>query len=78
MEVAVNYFENIFNSSTCDRMEECLNSVPHRMTSDMQHVLYSEYNADEIKMVLFQMGPTKAPRLDGECSFLLKILAYCW
>ena len=31
----------------------------------MQEVLSKEYSADEIKVVLFQMGPTKVPRPDG-------------
>lgn len=31
----------------------------------MLEVLSSEYNAEEIKEALFQMGPTKAPGLDG-------------
>lgn len=46
-------------------MDECLNTVQHKMTEDMQEVLSSEYCAEEIKVVLFQMGPTKAPGLDG-------------
>ena len=31
----------------------------------MQEVLSKEYSADEIKVVLLQMGPTKVPRPDG-------------
>ena len=42
-------------------MEECIDSVPHKVTDDMRDFLSSEYNADEIKAALFQMGPTKAP-----------------
>ncbi|KAL0013776.1 hypothetical protein SO802_000845 [Lithocarpus litseifolius] len=55
----------MFSSSGCVQMEECLNTVSHRVTPDMLEVLSSEYNAEEIKAAMFQMGPTKAPGLDG-------------
>ena len=35
------------------------------MTVDMQEILSKEYNADEIKAALFQMGPTKTLGPDG-------------
>ena len=63
--VAMNYFENLFSSSSCDRMEECLNAVLHKVTPDMIEILSIDYSAKEIKAALFQMGPTKAPRPDG-------------
>ena len=46
-------------------MDECLDAVPCKVTLDMQNILSSEFNADEIKVALFQMGPAKAPGLDG-------------
>ena len=60
--MTTNYFESIFNSSGCEQMDECLNTVSHKVTLDMLEVLSSEYSVEEvIKAVLFQMGPTKAP-----------------
>ena len=64
-EVAVNYFETIFHSGTCERMEECLNTVPQRMTTAMRVELSRPYTVEEVKAALFQMGPTKAPGPDG-------------
>ena len=64
-KVAENYFEDIFSSDRCERMEECLNAVLHKMSPNMINVLSSEFSVDEVKMVLFQIGPTKAPRPDG-------------
>ena len=58
--VAMNYFESLFTSAGCDQMEECLSTVPHRVTLDMIEILSREYSAEEIKVALFQMGPTKA------------------
>ena len=61
VEVATDYFETIFTLGSSSRMEECIDLVPHKVTDDMRDFLSSEYNADEIKAALFQMGPTKAP-----------------
>jgi len=46
-------------------MEECLSAVQHKMTSKMQEVLSREYSVEEVKVLLFQMGPTKAPGSNG-------------
>ena len=63
--VAVQYFNNLFSASPCTRIEECLEAIPHKVTFDMQQTLTNEFNADEIKASLFQMGPTKVPKPDG-------------
>ena len=77
-EVASNYFMDIFKAGTCDRMEDCLTTVTNKLTDDMQEVLSRPYSSEEVKVALFQMGPTKAPGPDGmNALFLSKILAYC-
>ena len=58
-EVAVNYFETNFHLGTCERMEECLNTVPQRMSTDMKEELSRSYSMEEVKAALFQMGPTR-------------------
>ena len=64
-DVASDYFMNIFKAGTCDRMKECLNAVHRRLTDDMLEVLSRPYSSDEVRVALFQMGPTKALGPDG-------------
>ena len=52
-EVATNYFETIFTSGSSNKMEECIDSVPHKVTEEMNEFLSSEYSEDEIKAALF-------------------------
>lgn len=77
--VAIDCFENMFKAGECDRMEECLHAVHCRITPNMQQILSSEFSAEEIKVAVFQIGPTEALRPDGmNAIFYKKILAYCW
>ena len=59
--VASAYFDNLFQAGVGDQMEECLNAIQSKITDDMWEVLSSEYTTEEVKVALFQMGPTKAP-----------------
>ena len=52
-EVAINYFETFFQLGTYDRMEECLNTVPQRITIDMKEELSRPYSVEEVKAALF-------------------------
>ena len=54
--VAITYFERLFNAGACDQIDDCLSGVQQKMTLDMQHILSSDFTADEIKVALFQMG----------------------
>ncbi|XP_075661809.1 uncharacterized protein LOC142631524 [Castanea sativa] len=62
-EVASDCFMNIFTAGTCDKMEDCLNTFPNKLTNNMHEVLSRSYSSEEVKAALFQMGPTKAPYL---------------
>ena len=61
VEVALDYFDTLFHARTGDQMEECLDVVPNMVTEEMYEVFSGEFTVDEVKVALFQMGPTKAP-----------------
>ena len=70
MGIASAYFDNLFQAS--DHMEECLNAIQSKITNDMWEVLSSQYTTEEVKVALFQMGPTKAPGPDGMNALFYK------
>ena len=63
--IASAYFDNLFQAGVEDQMEEFLNVVQCMMTDDMREFLSLEFTIEEVKVALFQMGPTKAPGPDG-------------
>ena len=63
--VATNYFESIYSSDGSNQMEECLDMVHYKVTTYMIETLSRDYSAEEIKVAVFQMGPTKALGPDG-------------
>ena len=48
VEVAVDYFQTIFHPGTCERVEDCLNTVPQRMSTDMREELSRPYIVVEV------------------------------
>ena len=78
VKVALDYFDNLFSAGPRDQMEECVNVVSRKVTPDMQQILSSEFSANEIKVAFFQMGPTKAPGLDGMNVLFYQRLWHCY
>ena len=65
VQVASDYFDNLFQASVGDQMEECLDAVESRVTDDIREFLSTQFTVEEVQVTLFQMGPKKAPRPDG-------------
>ncbi|KAK3217957.1 hypothetical protein Dsin_011927 [Dipteronia sinensis] len=61
------YFSNIFRSSTPppSTIKKVTGGIHARLNKDMRNDFNRAFTVDEIKVTVFSMGPTEAPRLDG-------------
>ncbi|KAK4389823.1 putative ribonuclease H protein [Sesamum angolense] len=61
------YFHTIFTSArpTREELNEVIETVPTRVTSEMNRKLLEDYSAEEVKAALIQMFPFKSPGPDG-------------
>ena len=59
------FYKNLYSSEGTSNMEAVLNTVPVKVTAEMNHVLIKPFMEKEVKEALFQMFPTKAPGPDG-------------
>jgi len=59
------FYQQLYTSEGTTDMERVLDTVPRKVTSEMNTLLLSPYSMEEVKIALFQMFPTKAPRPDG-------------
>ena len=61
------HFANLFTTTRPSRQqrEAVVNSVPRRVTTEMNKELTRPFTKEKIKEALFQMCLTKAPRPDG-------------
>ena len=69
--VAERYFQDLF-TTTNPNMDSVLNAVDRVVTLDMNHMLLQPYTPEEVRSALFQMHPSKSPRLDGMSHFLFQ------
>ena len=65
VQVASDYFDNLFQAGVGDQMEECLDATDTRVTKDVPEFLSTQFTTEEVQVALFQIGLTKAPGPDG-------------
>ena len=59
------YFKSIFATSSPSGFAEALEGISTVVTEDMNRLLDMETSYEEIRTILFQMHPTKAPCIDS-------------
>jgi hypothetical protein len=60
-----NFYEHLFTSKNCPSVDTVLEAIPQKVTAEMNESLSLPYSVEDIKVALFQRGPTKAPGPDG-------------
>ena len=55
------FYEDMFSSEPCGSINDVLDRIQRKVTDDMNDDLCKQVTNEEIKVALFQMGPTKAP-----------------
>ena len=59
------FYKELYTSEGTEDMASVLNTVPTKVTPDMNDQLLAPFTEKEVKEALFQMFPTKAPGPDG-------------
>ena len=63
--VLIDYYRELFTTSSPPTHHEALNYIPQVIPDDMNHVLTSRFEEWEVLKALKQMAPMKAPGPDG-------------
>ena len=65
VQVAVDYFENIYKPASPTLVHEVTAAIPTRVTEEVYESLNKNFTREEVTTALKEIHPTKAPSLDG-------------
>uniref|UniRef100_A0A2N9GLQ5 Reverse transcriptase zinc-binding domain-containing protein n=1 Tax=Fagus sylvatica TaxID=28930 RepID=A0A2N9GLQ5_FAGSY len=60
-DIAVAYFEDLFHTTQPVDMRDTLLAVKNTVTQEVNRTLLKSFTAEEVRLALFQMHPSKAP-----------------
>jgi hypothetical protein len=63
--IVVEYFQNLFLSSSPTTINEVSQLVDERVSPEMNAALLAPFSSEEVRSALFQIAPSKAPGPDG-------------
>ena len=63
--ILVDVYQNLFTSSSPNRIEEALKATPRVVIEEMNHVLVAPFERAEVDLALNHMDPLKSPGPDG-------------
>lgn len=61
----VDFYQQLFSTSIPSHLEEVLDATPQVVTAEMNQMLLGVSSKQEVDIVVKQMSPLKASRLDG-------------
>lgn len=70
--IAIEYFKELFSTSSPTRIEEVADLVSGRVTQETNNQLTKEFQKEEIIQAIRNMHPTKAPGPDMSAIFYQK------
>jgi hypothetical protein len=63
--MASDFYRDLYTSEGVQGIDEVLDSVPAKVSGEMNAMLDAPFEMKEVKAALFEMFPTKAPSPDG-------------
>lgn len=74
----MSHFSSLFTTNGNDDMQEVLEKVESRVSRDMNDMLKAPYTAEEVKIALKHMHPTKASGRDGMPALFYNFFFGTW
>ena len=69
----MDYFENIYSIAFPTQVEDVVESIPTKVSEDMNESLSRAFTKEEMATALKQIHPTKAPQPNGLLFFIKNI-----
>jgi hypothetical protein len=71
------FYQKLYETDGTSNMDAMLNTVPCKVTDDMNAKLLTIYTEKEVKTARFQMFPTKAPGPNGLPAHFTRSIGIC-